>query len=48
MIHTPRLWLRKVDDTFGITKYEKRETLDELNKINCKVQFTYESATDDT
>ena len=48
MIHTPRLWLRKVDDTFVITKYDKRETLDELNKFNCEVQFTYESTTNNT
>ena len=48
MIHTPRLWLRKVDDTFVMTKYDKIETLDELNKFNCKVQFTYESATNNT
>ena len=48
MIHTPRLWLRKVDDTFEITKYDKIETLDELNKFNFKVQFTYESPTDNT
>ena len=48
MIHTPRLWLRKVDDTFVITKYDKRETLDERNKFNCKVQFTYESTTNNT
>ena len=48
MIHTPRLWLRKVNDTFVITKYDKRETLDELNKFNCKVQFTYESTTNNT
>ena len=39
MIHTPRLWLRKVDDTFMITKYDKIEKLDELNKFNRKVQF---------
>ena len=39
MIHTPRLWLRKVDDTFKITKYDKIEKLDELNKFNRKVQF---------
>ena len=45
MIHTPRLWLRKVDDTFVITKYDKIETLHELNKFNCKLQFTYEGAT---
>ena len=48
MIHTPRLWLRKVDDTFMITKYDKIEKLDELNKFNRKVQFTYESATNNT
>ena len=39
MIHTPRLWLRKVHDTFMITKYDKIEKLDELNKFNRKVQF---------
>ena len=48
MIHTPRLYLRKVDDTFFITKYDKKETVDEINKFNCKVQFTYESATNNT
>ena len=48
MIHTPWLWLRKVDNIFVITKYDKIETLDELNKFSCKVQFTYESATDNT
>ena len=48
MIHTPRLWLRKVDDTFVITKYDKIETLHELNKFNCKLQFTYESVTNNT
>ena len=46
MIHTLRSWLRKVDDTFVISKFDKIEILDELNKFNCKVQFTYESATD--
>ena len=45
-IHAYRMiWLRKVDDTFVVTKYSKIETLDELNKFNCKVQFTYESTT---
>ena len=48
MIHTPCLYLRKVDDTFFITKYDKKETLDEVNKFNWKVQFTYESATNNT
>ena len=48
MIHTPRLRLRKVDDTFVITKHDKIKTLHELNKFNCKVQFTYESAANNT
>ena len=48
MIHTPRLWLKKTDDTFVITKYDKIETPDELNKFNCKVYFTYESTANDT
>ena len=42
------MWLRKVDDTFVITKYDKIETLDELNKFKYKVQFTDESATNNT
>ena len=44
MIHTPRLWLRKVDGTHVITKYGKLERPHEVNKFICKVQFTYESA----
>ena len=48
MIHTLRLWLRKLDDTFVITNFDKIVILDELNKFNCKVQFTYESAIDNT
>ena len=48
MIHTPCLQLRKVDNTFVITKYDKLETLDELNKFNCKFQFIYEIATNNT
>ena len=39
MIHTPRLWLRKVDDTYVMAKYDKIEILAELNKFNCNVQF---------
>ena len=38
MIYTLRLWLRKVDNTFVMTKYDKIETLDELNKFSCKDQ----------
>ena len=48
MIHTLRSWLKRVDDTFVITKFDKIEILDELKKFNCKVQFTYESATDNS
>ena len=48
MIHAPRLWLKKVDHTFVITKYDKLGTLHELNKFNWKVQFVYESATNNT
>ena len=50
MIHTPRLLLRKVSlsDTFVITKYDKIETLHELNEFNCKVQFIYESSKNNT
>ena len=47
MIHTPHLWLRKVDDTFVITKYDKIEILHKL-MFNCKVQFTYGRATNNT
>ena len=31
---------RKVDDTFVITKHDKIETFDELNKFSHKFQFT--------
>ena len=31
IMHAPRLWLRKVDYTFVMAKYNKRETLDEFN-----------------
>ena len=40
MIPAPRFWIRKVDDTFVITKYGKIETLSKLIKFSCKVQFT--------
>ena len=42
MIHTPRLWLRKVDDTFTISKYNMDPTLKELNQIHPNVKFTAE------
>ena len=46
MIHAPRLWLRKVDDTFTISKHSMDETLKELNTIHPKVKFTAESEED--
>ena len=47
-IYTLRLCLRKVCNRFVITKYDKIKTLDELYKFSCKVQFTHESATNNT
>ena len=40
--HLPRLWMRKVDDTFTISKHSMQDTLNELNAINNKVKFTAE------
>ena len=34
MIHHPRIWLCKFDDTFVITHHEKNDIPVELNKIN--------------
>ena len=34
MIHAPRIWLRKVDDTFTISQHAINDTLTKLNKIN--------------
>ena len=42
MLHAPRIWLRKVDDTFTVTKYTTEQTLNELNEIHEKVKFTAE------
>ena len=47
-IHVSSLQLRNVDDTFVTIKYDKIETFGELNKFNWKVQFTYESETNNT
>ena len=46
MIHTPRLWLRKVDDTFAISGHETSDTLKELNEIHKDIQFTAEEEFD--
>ena len=42
MIHAPRIWLRKVDDTFTISQHAINDTLTELNTINKAVNFTAE------
>ena len=38
MIHTPCLWLRKIDDTFCITKYDKKKHL--INLISSTAKFS--------
>ena len=48
MVNAPRIWLRKVDDTFTVSKYKKDETLAELNKIHEKTNFTAEEEYDET
>ncbi|XP_057305306.1 uncharacterized protein LOC130642235 [Hydractinia symbiolongicarpus] len=47
MLHAPRIWLRKVDDTFTVTKHKTEDTLNELNNIHSKVKFTAEEEKDD-
>ena len=42
MIHAPRLWVRKVDDTFTISKHKIEDTLKELNEIHTDITFTAE------
>ena len=42
MVNSPRLWLRKVDDTFVITKHDPQQMLKELNSIHPQVKFTLE------
>ena len=49
MIHTSHLWLRKVNNTFVIAKYDKIETLDELQKVQLQEnQVMCESSTNNT
>ena len=42
MVHAPRIWLRKVDDTFTITEHSIKDTLQELNCIHNAITFTAE------
>lgn len=48
LVHTSRLWLRKVDDTFAITNHDIEMTLQELNETTAttKVKFTAEVGQD--
>ena len=48
MINAPRIWLRKVDDTFTISSHPIDETLKELNNIHSKINFTAEEETNNT
>ena len=42
MLHAPRIWIRKVGDTFTINNHETNETLTELNQIHPQTKFTAE------
>ena len=42
MLNAPRLWYRKVDDTFAITSHDLEETLQKLNDIDENIEFTME------
>ena len=42
MLHAPRIWIRKVDDTFTINNHETNDTLNRTqsnsppNKVHCR------------
>ena len=42
IVLAPRIWLRKVDDTFTITEHSIKGTLQELNCIHNSITFTVE------
>ena len=44
MLNAPRLWYRKVDDTFAITSNDLEETLQKLNDNDKDTEFTMEKA----
>ena len=46
MLNAPRLWYRKVDDTFAITLHDLGETLQKLNNIDKKIEFTMEKSSE--
>ena len=46
MLNPPRLWYRKVDDTFAITSNDPTDTLQKLNNIDENIEFTMENPTE--
>ena len=42
MIHPPRMWLHKVDNTFVITHHDKNNMLAVLGRVNKKIKSTVE------
>ena len=47
ILNNPRLWYRKVDDTFAITSHDLGETLKKLNDIDENIEFTMEKASEE-
>ena len=46
ILNAPRLWYRKVDDTFAITSYGIGEILQKLNDIDENIEFTMEKTSE--
>ena len=46
MLNAPRLWYKKVDDTFAITSLDLGEILQKLNYIDENIEFTMEKASE--
>ena len=46
MLNAPRLWYRKVDNTFAVPSHDPGETLQELNDIDENIEFTMEKASE--
>ena len=47
MLNAPRLWYRKVDDTFAITSHDLGETLQKLTDTDENIEFTMEKASEE-
>ena len=46
ILNAPRLWYRKVGDTFAITSHDLGETLQKLNDIDENIEITMEKASE--